>query len=36
MYYIQKFGTYGSNGYNATRGGDGRSYVPYSDQDIII
>ena len=27
IYYIKHFNTYGSNGYNATFGGDGKSYI---------
>lgn len=32
-YWIQKYGTYGSNGYNATLGGDGKAY--YNHQMIL-
>lgn len=28
-YWIEFYGTYGSNGYNATKGGDGKEYVDY-------
>ncbi len=27
VFYIEKFDTYGNKGYNATRGGDGKSYI---------
>ena len=33
IYWIQKLGTYGSNGYNATKGGDGKTL--YNHQEII-
>ncbi len=29
MYYIKKYNTYGSTGYNATIGGDGKSWLDY-------
>ena len=32
-YWIEKLGTYGSNGYNATKGGDGKTLYNY--QEII-
>lgn len=32
-YWIEKLGTYGSNGYNATKGGDGKTL--YNHQEII-
>ena len=28
-YWIEVYGTYGSTGYNATKGGDGKEYVDY-------
>lgn len=31
IYWIQKLGTYGSNGYNATKGGDGSTLYNYSE-----
>lgn len=33
IYWIDFFGTYGSSGYNATRGGDGKKYL---DEEKII
>lgn len=35
MYYIEKFKTFGRLGYNATKGGDGRKLISYSDEEII-
>lgn len=34
-FYIQRYGSYGSSGYNATLGGDGVSYLEYNDKEII-
>ncbi|MFA6711185.1 MAG: GIY-YIG nuclease family protein [Candidatus Caldatribacteriota bacterium] len=31
QYYIKKFNTYGSTGYNATLGGDSKRYLNYED-----
>lgn len=33
-YWIQKFDTY-KNGYNATLGGDGKTYFEFSDEEVI-
>ena len=34
-YWIQQLNTYGSNGYNATIGGDGKPYIQFTDNEII-
>lgn len=34
IFWIDKLNTYGS-GYNATRGGDGKTYFEYSDEEVI-
>lgn len=34
-FWIKELNTYGSTGYNATLGGDGKSYIQYSDEEII-
>ena len=34
-FWIKELNTYGSNGYNATLGGDGRTYIEYTDEEII-
>lgn len=32
---IAKLGTFGKNGYNATKGGDGRKYITFTDKEVI-
>ena len=34
-YWINFFNSYGENGYNATLGGDGRSYLQFTDEEVI-
>lgn len=34
-FWIKELNTYGSTGYNATLGGDGKAYLQYSDEEII-
>jgi len=34
-FFIKQRGTYGSKGYNATLGGDGKSYFNYSDKEVV-
>lgn len=34
-FWIKELNTYGSTGYNATLGGDGKAYIQYSDEEII-
>lgn len=34
-FWIKELNTYGSTGYNATLGGDGRAYIRFSDDEII-
>ena len=34
IYYINLYNTF-SNGYNATKGGDGKRYLKYSDREVI-
>jgi group I intron endonuclease len=35
IYYIKYFNSFGSNGYNATKGGDGKSYISATDEDVV-
>lgn len=34
-WWIQFYNTYGKTGYNATLGGDGKSYIEYTDDEIL-
>jgi hypothetical protein len=34
-YWIEHYNSYGSEGYNATRGGDGTEYFKHSDQEVV-
>lgn len=34
-FWIKELNTYGSTGYNATLGGDGKAYIEYTDEEII-
>lgn len=36
VYWIEKLGTYGHDGYNATRGGDGKQYYDYEEITKLI
>jgi group I intron endonuclease len=35
IYYIKKYNTYGKTGYNATKGGDGKSYLNLDKKEVI-
>lgn len=35
IYYIEKYNSFGDDGYNATKGGDGKSYLKISEHQII-